>query len=123
MNKKYTLVVGASENPDRYSFRAIKALLANDKPVKAFGQKKGQVDGIVFETEQKKYDDVDTVTLYVGPRNQASLYDFILDDVKPRRIIFNPGTENPEFYKLAESKGIICEEACTLVLLSINQYD
>ncbi len=123
MNKTFSLVVGASENPDRYAYKAIKALLVNNKPVKAFGQKKGQVDNVVFETEQKKYDDVDTVTLYVGPRNQPSLYNFILEDVSPRRIIFNPGTENPEFYRLAKSKGIICEEACTLVLLSINQYD
>ncbi len=123
MNKRHTLVIGASENEARYSNKAIRSLLAHDKLVKAFGQRKGQVNGIEFETEQKPMPDVDTVTLYVGPQNQSDLYDFILTDVQPRRIIFNPGTENPELRKLAEQKGIVCEEACTLVLLSIGEYD
>ena len=123
MRKKYTLVIGASENPDRYSYKAIKALLVNGRDVKAFGQKKGEVDGVVFETEERPMDDIDTLTLYVGPKNQPSLYDFILNDIRPRRIIFNPGTENQEFYELARPKGIICEEACTLVLLATSQYD
>ena len=123
MEKKYTLVIGASENPARYSYKAIKALLAHNRPVKAFGQRKGAVDGIEFETEKNSIEDIDTVTLYVGPRNQPDLFDFILNDIQPRRIIFNPGTENQEFYDLARPKGIICEEACTLVLLSIGQYD
>ena len=123
MNKRYTLVIGASENEARYSNKAIRSLLVHDKLVKAFGQRKGQVNGIEFETEQKPMPDVDTVTLYVGPQNQPDLYDFILTDVQPRRIIFNPGTENPELRKLAEQKSIVCEEACTLVLLSIGEYD
>ena len=105
MNKRYTLVIGASENEARYSNKAIRSLLAHDKLVKAFGQRKGQVNGIEFETEQKPMPDVDTVTLYVGPQNQPDLYDFILTDVQPRRIIFNPGTENPELRKLAEQKS------------------
>ncbi|MDG1346311.1 MAG: CoA-binding protein [Crocinitomicaceae bacterium] len=123
MRKKYTLVIGASENPERYSYKAIKALLGKGKDVKAFGQRKGEVDGIFFETVEKPIEDIDTVTLYVGPKNQPSLYDFILNDIQPRRIIFNPGTENQEFYDLARPKGIICEEVCTLVLLATGQYD
>ncbi len=123
MNSTYTLVIGASENPLRYSYKAIKALLANNKPVKAFGLRKGQVDSVLFETEEQVINEIDTITLYVGPRNQPNLYDFMLKDICPRRIIFNPGTENPELYDLARAKGIICQEACTLVLLATKQYD
>jgi uncharacterized protein len=123
MKKKYTLVVGASENPERYANKAIRALLANDKKVKAFGLRKGEVEGVVFETEQKVVSDIDTVTLYVGPKHQPDLYDFILEKVTPRRIIFNPGTENPELEDLARERGILCEQACTLVLLATEQYD
>lgn len=122
-DQKYTLVIGASENPERYAFKAIMALLANKRPVKAFGIKKGNLEDVVFETEQTKLDDIDTITLYVGPKNQPSLYDYMLHIIHPRRIIFNPGTENPELYELAKKEGIICEEACTLVLLATNQYD
>lgn len=123
MEKKYTLVVGASENPERYAYKAINALLADNRLVRAFGQRKGEVSGIPIEVDKRKMEDVDTVTLYVGPKNQLDLYGFILNDIRPRRIIFNPGTENPHFYELAEKEGIICEEACTLVLLATQQYD
>ncbi len=123
MKKKYTLVIGASENEARYANMAIRALLEKGKPVKAFGQRKGEVEGVIFETEMKSMDDIDTITLYVGPQNQPALYDFMLNDIQPRRIIFNPGTENSELKKKAEEKGIQCEEACTLVLLSTGQFD
>lgn len=121
--ENFTLVIGASENPDRYSYKAIKALLANNRPVKAFGLRKGEVDGVTFETEENPIPNIDTITLYVGPRNQPNLYDFMLKDISPKRIIFNPGTENPELYDLARAKGVVCQEACTLVLLATNQYD
>jgi hypothetical protein len=123
IEKKYTLVIGASENPERYAYKAIKALRANNRLVRAYGLKKGKVDDVVFETEHLKMNDIDTVTLYVGPKNQPGLYKYIVNEIKPRRIIFNPGTENPELYALAKAEGIICEEACTLVLLATNQYD
>ena len=72
-------------------------------------------------TDKPGLQNIDTVTLYVGPDNQAPWIDYIIS-LKPKRIIFNPGTENIEFETLAESKGIEALEACTLVLLSINQY-
>lgn len=117
-----TLVIGASTKPDRYAYKAIRALRAHGHKVKAFGKRKGEVDGVVFDTEKLPYENIDTVTLYVGPQNQEDLIDYIIDVIKPRRIIFNPGTENSAFISKAEKAGIFCEIACTLVLLGIRQY-
>ena len=119
--KKKTLVIGASENPSRYSFMAIRRLLSYDHPVLALGLRPGHVDGIRIETGQPEFSDIDTVTLYVGPRNQKNLYDYVLK-LKPQRVIFNPGAENPEFEALLEENGIQTEQACTLVMLSIGAY-
>ncbi len=118
---KTTLVIGASENPERYSYKAINSLVEKGHPVYALGLKSGNVAGIEFDTEQKNYTDVDTVTLYVGPQNQPGYYDYI-ESLNPKRVIFNPGTENSEFQNRLEKKGIQTEIACTLVLLSISQY-
>ena len=118
---KTTLVIGASTNPDRYSYKAITSLVKNGVEVKALGLKSGNVEGIEFDTEKKAYEGIHTVTLYVGPKNQPGYYDYILS-LKPERVIFNPGTENGEFEKMLEANGIIAEQACTLVLLSIKQY-
>lgn len=118
-----TLVIGASTNPARYANKAIRSLVAHGRSVKAYGLKKGEVDGVVFETDKIPFENIDTVTLYVGPQNQEDLIDYVVETIVPKRIIFNPGTENPEFISKAESKGIFCEVACTLVLLSTNQYD
>jgi uncharacterized protein len=124
MNKiDTTLVIGASTNPERYAHKAIKALRSHGKTVKAYGLKNGEVDGIVFETEKIPFENIETVTLYVGPQNQESLMDYIIHDIQPKRIIFNPGTENPDFISKAEKAGIYCEIACTLVLLATGQYD
>jgi hypothetical protein len=123
MNDKITLVIGASTNPNRYSYKAIRSLVAHGEPVKAFGLRKGEVDGVVFETEKISFENIDTVTLYVGPENQVNLIDYIIETLAPKRIIFNPGTENSVFISKAEKKGIFCEIACTLVLLSIGEYD
>ncbi len=124
MNKQnVTLVIGASSNPERYSYKAINALLNHGKEVKAFGGRKGEVSGIVFETEQIPFENIETVTLYIGPQNQHSIMDYIISVIQPKRIIFNPGTENPEFISRAEKAGIYCEIACTLVLLATGQYD
>ncbi len=118
---KTTLVIGASENPERYSYKAINNLVENGHPVYALGLKPGNVAGVDFDTVPKNYTDVNTVTLYVGPRNQPGYYDYI-ESLNPKRVIFNPGTENAEFQKRLEVKGIQTEIACTLVLLSISQY-
>lgn len=119
---KKTLVIGASENPERYANKAIRALLAHNHEVVALGLKKGNVQGIEFHTEKETFEDIDTVTLYVGPRNQPEYYDYIIS-LNPRRVIFNPGTENPEFISKLKSAGIYPEIACTLILLVTDQYE
>jgi predicted CoA-binding protein len=85
------------------------------------GLRKGQIAGIDIHTDRPTDAEIDTVTLYVGPKNQPTWYDYILD-LKPKRIIFNPGTENPELERMAQERGIETEEACTLVMLSVGQY-
>lgn len=119
--KKKTLVLGASDNPNRYSFLAINKLRHNGHPVIAVGKKNTQVGDVAVTKEKLAADDVDTVTLYLSAGNQKEYYDYILS-LKPRRIIFNPGAENPELEALAISNHIQPMEACTLVLLSTNQF-
>jgi len=119
-NKK-TLVLGASENPARYSYLAINSLRRHQHPVAAIGRRKGKVLDVEIATDKKPMDTVDTVTLYLNPMNQKEYYDYILS-LRPKRIIFNPGTENTELYDLAKNNGIQPLEACTLVLLSTGQY-
>ena len=121
MENKKTLVLGASDNPSRYSNLAINRLVKSGHPVVAVGRKKTSVAGIEIEKEKKSFDNVDTVTLYLNPFNQREYYDYIVS-LKPKRIIFNPGTENPELYDLAEKHNIQTMEACTLVMLSTGQY-
>lgn len=121
MEKKKTLVLGASENPARYSYLAINRLKNNQHPIVAIGKKAGMVAGIPIETEQKPWQDIDTVTLYLNPQNQKKYYDYIIS-LHPQRIIFNPGTENDELAELAHKNNIKSLEACTLVLLSTGQY-
>lgn len=120
-NDKKTLVLGASENPARYSNMAIKRLLSKGNSVVAIGNRKGKVNDVEIITEQPEMHDIDTITLYLNRLNQKPYYDYILN-VKPKRIIFNPGTENPELENMAEKNGIKTMEACTLVLLGTGQY-
>ncbi|MGN6567589.1 MAG: CoA-binding protein [Flavipsychrobacter sp.] len=121
MEKNKTLVLGASENPSRYSNMAIKRLRQHDQQVVAIGNKEGKVDDVAIVKEHPQMEDVDTVTLYLNPSNQKPYYDYILS-LKPRRIIFNPGTENEELERMAIQKGINVLEACTLVMLGTGQY-
>ena len=121
MVKKKTLIIGATPNPSRYAYKAAHKLVQYGHPIVNVGVKKGEVANHPIEKPEQIHDDIDTVTLYVNPTNQKDLYDYILA-TKPKRIIFNPGTENREFAKKAEEQGIETMEACTLVLLSINQY-
>lgn len=122
MNKgKKTLVLGASDNPARYSFLAIQKLRRYGHPVVAVGRKVTSVADIAVEKEKKAFEGVDTVTLYLNPTHQKEYYDYILS-LKPRRIIFNPGAENDELAALAEKNNIEPLEACTLVMLSTGQY-
>ncbi|MGK0379464.1 MAG: putative CoA-binding protein [Patiriisocius sp.] len=118
---KKTLVIGASLKPTRYSNIAINRLTLYKHPVVALGLRKGEVAGIPIETEKIPFKGIDTVTLYLNPQRQAEYYDYIIS-LNPKRVIFNPGTENPEFYSLLSSHHIESEVACTLVLLGTNQY-
>lgn len=118
---KKTLVLGASDNPSRYSYLAVQRLRNHGHPVVAIGRKSSIVADVNIGTEKNPYTDIDTVTLYLNPQHQQEYYDYIIS-LHPRRIIFNPGTENEELEQLAEKNNIKTIEACTLVLLSTNQY-
>lgn len=120
MSKK-TLVLGASLNENRYSNLVIHRLLSNRQEVVAFGLKSGEVAEVTIDAELIFYKGIDTVTLYLNPKRQKDYYDYILA-LKPKRVLFNPGTENPEFYALLRENNIDFEVACTLVLLSTDQY-
>lgn len=118
---KKTLVLGASLNPGRYSNLAINRLVNYGHDVEAVGLRKGSVAGVEISTEKKVFENVGTVTLYLNPQRQVEYYDYIIS-LKPKRVIFNPGTENPEFYEILQKNNIETEVACTLVLLGTNQY-
>lgn len=119
--KKKTVVIGASANPERYSYEAVARLNRKGHPVVAVGLKKGMIGSTPVHDDRPAEKDVDTVSLYVGAKNQPVYYDYILN-LNPKRIIFNPGAENPELKSLAADKGIEVLEACTLVMLSIGNY-
>jgi uncharacterized protein len=122
MSKK-TVVVGATTNPSRYAFMAAEMLINYDHEMVPLGIKKGQIakQQIIAIDERPVIGDVDTVTLYIGPQHQPAYYDYLIS-LKPKRFIFNPGTENPEFEKLVEESGAEAIEACTLVMLRTGQY-
>lgn len=120
MNKK-TLVLGASLKSNRYSNYAIQRLVASSFEVVAFGLKEGMVSGVEINNELVKYENIHTITLYLNPSHQKDYYDYIVS-LNPKRVIFNPGTENPELYGVLKRNNIDFEAACTLVLLSTNQY-
>jgi len=113
--------MGASDNPSRYSYLAIKRLVAAQHPVIAIGKRNGEIDSVSIITGQPIVEDVDTITLYLNEHNQKEYYDYILS-LNPKRIIFNPGAENSELSEKAIKQGIEIMEACTLVLLSTGQY-
>ena len=121
MSSKNTVVLGASANPGRYSYLAMNKLKAYGHTVTAIGKKQGVVNGIEIIQDTPALTGTDTVTLYLNPTNQKPYYDYILS-LKPKRIIFNPGTENDELASMAEKAGIEPVEGCTLVMLSTNQY-
>lgn len=118
-----TVVIGATPNPSRYAYIAAHSLKANKHEFVPVGIKRGEVHGqpILNINDKPDIKDVDTITMYIGPQRQTPWYDYILS-LKPRRIIFNPGSENPEFARLAEQQGVEVLEACTLVMLRTNQY-
>jgi uncharacterized protein len=119
--EKKTVVLGASENKERYSNMAVRKLIAHNHPVIAVGNKGSVIGNTPIVVELLPHSDVDTITLYLNEKNQKKYYDYIFS-LNPKRIIFNPGAENNELEELAKEKGIKTMQACTLVLLSTNQY-
>lgn len=118
---KKTLIIGASPDPTRYAYKAAHMLTRFNHEIVNVGIKKGEVAGVAIEQPDEIHQDIDTITLYIGPALQPQYHDYILE-TKPKRVIFNPGTENYEFEKLLDQHGIEPLEACTLVMLSTGQY-
>lgn len=118
--ERTTLVLGASTNPSRYANMAIHSLRRHGHAVIAFGPRPGIVADVPIVQEWPK-DGVDTVTLYIGADRQSEYYAPLLA-LRPRRVIFNPGTENGVLEHLLSNAGIHCEEACTLVMLGSGTY-
>lgn len=121
MKNKKTLVLGASSKPEKYAYKAISLLVDKGHSVLAIGQNAGEVAGIKIQTKAIPLKNIDTITLYLNAKRQRDYYNYIVES-KPKRVIFNPGTENLEFYQLLELNNIKAEVACTLVLLTTNQY-
>ena len=121
MESKRTLILGATSNPDRYAYLAANRLLNYGHEIVLVGNKKGIIQGIKIQNDLKPQKDIDTITLYLGPKNQAEYYKYIID-TKPKRVIFNPGTWNPELIEKLELENIEVIDACTLVMLSANTY-
>ena len=121
MTDKKTLVLGATPDTSRYANLAANRLVRSGHSIVNVGLKSGEVAGVTIEKPEQIHTDIDTITLYVGPQHQPPLYDYIIS-THPKRIIFNPGTENSELKRMAKDAGIDTEYACTLVLLSTGQF-
>jgi len=118
---KKTLVFGASLKSNRYSNLAVNRLLNHNIETEAFGLKAGKIRGTQIKTKLNDFQNIHTISLYIGAARQPEYYgDFL--KINPKRVIFNPGTENPELYKILKNNEIDVQVACTLVLLSTNQY-
>lgn len=118
---KKTMIIGASEHSNRYSYIAANRLVAHGHPIVPIGLHSGRVAGTNIITDHPVVDDIDTVTMYINPMRQPPFYDYLLS-LKPKRVIFNPGTENDELEELLKQHGIQPIEACTLVMLSTGQF-
>jgi predicted CoA-binding protein len=116
-----TLIIGASDKPERYANKALLLLLSKNHEVEAIGRRKMTISGIEVHKEKVGFEDIHTITLYLSAKFQPEYYDYILE-LKPKRVIFNPGTENPELTNLLDENNISYENACTLVMLHTNQY-
>lgn len=118
---KKTLIIGASANPDRYAYMAAERLVRHGHEIEMLGKRPDTIFGKTINTEPIPFDDIDTITLYLSAKNQEEYYDYIIS-LKPKRVIFNPGTENPVLTRLLTENGIEWEQACTLVMLGTNQF-
>ena len=118
---KKTVVIGASPNESRYSNMATQRLLNNNHEVVPLGIREGKIANLDIITERPELSDIHSVTMYVGKQRQADWYDYILS-LNPKRVIFNPGTENAEFAQILREKNIEVVENCTLVMLATSQF-
>ncbi len=116
-----TLIIGASNNKERYAYKAAEKLLSYGHDIELIGKRPEEVFGRTIDTEKKEFEDIDTVTMYISEKFQPEYYAYIVS-LNPRRVIFNPGTENPELEEMLIQNDIHVEEACTLVLLGTGQY-
>lgn len=121
MKNNKTLIIGASTKPERYSYKAAQKLLAHKHGIYMIANRAAELFDLPIEQAHLPYEDVDTVTMYISAKHQPAYYDYIIS-LQPRRVIFNPGTENPEFELQLSAHGIASEVACTLVLLATNAY-
>ena len=117
-----TIVLGASPNPDHYSYKAVQLLQDKEKNVVDMGINKGKIGTISIVSLTAKITDVHTLSLYLNPQLQEQYLDFILS-LNPKRVLFNPGTENPILATKLIQEGIAWENVCTLLLLTTNQYE
>ena len=115
------VVLGASPNPERYSYKAVQSLQRHGFDVIAVGNRTGLIGNVNIISELKDFGNIHSVSLYLNAGRQEEWKETILS-WKPKRVIFNPGTENADFALLLRKSGIATEEACTLVLLSTNQF-
>ncbi|WP_140937318.1 CoA-binding protein [Sphingobacterium lumbrici] len=118
---KKTLILGATTNTTRYSYLVANKLVRKGHSIVNVGRKVGEVAGVTIEPAETIHTDIDTITMYVGPQNQAPYYDYILQ-TNPKRVIFNPGSENPDLQQKLEQAGIEIIEGCTLVMLNTGQF-
>ena len=121
MTDKITMVLGASPKPERYSYRAVKKLVEYNIPVVAVGLREGEIMGVPILKQCPEISGIHTVCLYIGPQKQSSCSDYILK-IHPDRVIFNPGTENPEFEAALRNEGIHVVRGCTLIMLDNGTY-
>ena len=121
MQQKKTLVLGASLKPHRFSYKAVTKLIRYNIPVVAVGIREGSIGDVKIEKPFPELNDIHTITLYIGPASQHLYIDYILK-VNPVRVIFNPGTENPEMKKRIMEKGIQVERNCMLIMLSKGEF-
>ncbi len=121
MSNKRTVIIGASSNSERYAYKAVQSLLTKGHEVFPIGIKEGQIGNTIISTQRILHKNIDTVSLYIAPKNQPEWYDYILT-LRPKRIIFNPGAENDELVQIAKMKNIETVDGCTLVMLSIGIY-
>ncbi len=115
------VVLGASDNPERYSYKAVTRLVKNHYNVVAIGKRKGMIGEIPIQKEQIPIPDVHSVLIYIGPSHQGEIIDYVIS-LKPKRVIFNPGTESPEFEELLESYNVKIVHDCSLVMLAMGRF-